>query len=73
MHQKAVLPVIELLHASHASGLVEIRVIALRFRSAAEKEPAYAYPSSFFDCHSFYSHGLEMSEFLIFIPFVKLF
>ena len=53
-HQKTVLSVIQLFHAPYTPCLVEIR------------EAAYAYPFPFFDCHSFYSHWLEMSELLIF-------
>ena len=60
-HQQGVLAVVEPFHSDNGTGTVEIRV------------SVYAPPLALFDCHSFYSHGREMFEFLIFSLFVKLF
>ena len=60
-YQKAVRSVIEFLHASDTSCLVEVR------------EAADAYALSLFNGHSFYSHSSLCFEFQFFSLFVKLF
>ena len=59
-YQKAIRSVIELLHASDTSCLVEVR------------EAAYADPPALFNSHSFYSHRSLCLGFKFFSLFVKL-